>query len=988
MKKKQIFTFVCLFYCLFGQVEYNHPEFNWQTFETEHFKIHFYDETELSAREAASVAETIYGPITKFYDFFPKEKTHIILTDPDDYSNGAAYYYDNKIKIWATPLDFALRGSHRWLQNVITHEFAHIVSLQKAMKAGTKIPGAYLQFMQYEKEKRPDVLYGFPNTIVSYPLPGTTIPPWLAEGTAQYMYENADWDTWDSHRDMILRDRVIFDKMMTFNEINTFGKKGIGNESTYNTGFAFATYIANRFGPESIKNLFQTLSSPFQFSIDKAMYDTFDIGGYELYREFKNELETRYLRLVEPIRLLPINGKIICGEGTTNIHPKWSPDGKRFLYISNKNNDFFGQTSLFLFDVETLEDKKIKSGVSSAATWHSNGEIIYYSKKAKYPNKNGSKYYDLFSYDITSEKEERLTIDSRAFNPVFIHKDSTIAFISTYDGGQNLNIYHPKSGLHKKITNFTERPMISHLSYDQIANSLYFDITINHFREIYKFDLNDSSITHIKNNILYDERNMAVGSNSGTQIYSNDKSGIFNLYMIDNKNDTEGYVSNVTGGAFMPDISHDGKIIFSLYQNGGYKISIIEEPVFINESFVGYDKNNYKKNIGLSSPITALNKNEAKQYEDQFPNMFIMPKLMYDYNTLKPGFYFQSSEIIDRLSLFGEASINSIKDVDYMFRLDFKRFYQTIFFETYYLTRNTADNSFYQNVYKIDDDIKFRLIQFRLGMKQPFFGSQFEYSLSRQWYRAFIQQTIQTNEYGRIDAGAAYDYFRGWVLSTSWSLNKVKRGVASSINPSGGFKLFSIISLEKNDFIEGLNLSDAGTLLEKFRPNNLVRLELHSDYYTKLPFLNSLTLSLNSKLGWISENTVDSFFHFYLGGLPGIKGYSFYSIQGTKKLFFDFTLRAPIFSDKHYKIGWLTVQNSTIGILNQIGDAWDPNKFLLKKSIGIQWRINGFSFYNFPTAIELEYHQPITKFNNEGIIYGPDQNRRDTKTYFKILFDF
>ena len=45
----------------------------------------------------------------------------------------------------------------------------------------------------------------------------------------------------------------------------------------------------------------------------------------------------------------------------------------------------------------------------------------------------------------------------------------------------------------------------------------------------------------------------------------------------------------------MPDISHDGKIIFSLYQNGGYKISIIEEPVFINESFVGYDKNNYKK---------------------------------------------------------------------------------------------------------------------------------------------------------------------------------------------------------------------------------------------------------------------------------------------------------------------------------------------------------------------------------------------------------
>ncbi|MFL3007123.1 MAG: hypothetical protein ACJZ10_03905 [Candidatus Neomarinimicrobiota bacterium] len=980
-------SLLSVFCVLFGEVEYNHPEFNWQTFETDHFKIHFYDETEISAREAASVAEKIYGPITNFYDFYPKEKTHIILTDPDDYSNGAAYYYDNKIKIWATPLDFELRGSHRWLQNVITHEFAHIVSLQKAMKAGTKIPGLYLQLMQYEKEKRPDVLYGFPNTLISYPIPGTVIPPWLAEGTAQYMYGNADWDTWDSHRDMILRDRVIFDKMMTFNEINTFGKKGIGNESTYNTGFAFATYIANRFGSESIKNIFQELSSPFEFSIDNALYKTYDIGGVELYNDFKDELETRYKRLVEPLRLLPINGKIIRSEGTTNIHPKWSPDGKSFIYLSNKNNDYFGQTTLYHYDVEKLEEKKIKSSVYSAPTWHSNGEIVFYSKKTKYPNKKGSRFYDIYSFNLDTDKEERLTFDSRAYSPVFISKDSSIAFISTYDGGQNLNIFNPKTNKSKQITNFDERPMISHLNYDESSHSLYFDITFHHFREIYNYNLNDSVITIIKNNTLFDERNMAVDSFSGVKIYSRDKSGIFNLYMIDEKNESEGYISNVTGGAFMPDISNDGKIIFSLFQNGGYKISVLEESVFINDNFVGYDKNYFFNNRDLAPPITSINNSKAKKYEDQFPNMFIMPKLMYDYNTLKPGFYFQSSEIIDRLSLFGEASMNSIKDVDYMFRLNFRRFYQTVFFETYYLTRNTADNSLYQNVYKIADDIKFRLVQFRLGLKQPFFGSQFEYSISRQWYRAFIQQTIQTNEYGRLDAGAAYDYFRGWVLNTNWSLNRVKRGVNSSINPSSGFKVSSNISFEKNDFIEGLNLSDAGTLLEEFRPNNLVRLDLHGSYYSKIPFINYMNLSIGGELGWISKNTVDSFFHFYLGGIPGIKGYSFYSIQGTKKIFLDFTFRIPIFTQQHYKIGWVTIQNSTIGLINQIGDAWDPDKLLLKKSVGIQWRINGFSFYNFPTAIELEYHQPRTTFsrtiNNDKITYGDR-----SKTYVKILFDF
>ena len=63
------------------------------------------------------------------------------------------------------------------------------------------------------------------------------------------------------------------------------------------------------------------------------------------------------------------------------------------------------------------------------------------------------------------------------------------------------------------------------------------------------------------------------------------------------------------------------------------------------------------------------------------------------------------------------------------------------------------------------------------------------------------------------------------------------------------------------------------------------------------------------------------------------------------------------------------------------------NKLLLKKSVGIQWRINGFSFYNFPTALELEYHQPLTTFsrviNNDKITYGDR-----SKTYVKILFDF
>ena len=78
---------------------YNHPELRWQTIETEHFVVHFHDGTERTAREIAGIAELVYKPITDLYNYEPDAKVHWIIRDHDDYSNGASYYYDQKINL-------------------------------------------------------------------------------------------------------------------------------------------------------------------------------------------------------------------------------------------------------------------------------------------------------------------------------------------------------------------------------------------------------------------------------------------------------------------------------------------------------------------------------------------------------------------------------------------------------------------------------------------------------------------------------------------------------------------------------------------------------------------------------------------------------------------------------------------------------------------------------------------------------------------------
>lgn len=981
---KLFFYFLLISFSL-AQVQYNHPEFNWHSFETDHFHIHFHDETEQTAREAATVAEIIYPHVTELYEYEPPSKTHLVLIDPDDYSNGAAYYYDNKMVIWASPLDFELRGSHRWLQNVITHEFTHIVSLQKAMKAGLTFPGAYLQLMGYEDEKRKDVLYGFPNAMASFPIPGTVVPPWLAEGVAQYMYEGATWDHWDTHRDMILRDRSLHNNLLSFDEINTFGKRGIGNESTYNTGFAFCKYIANQYGPEKLRELMEDLSDPFQFSISDAMYNVLGEDGFYIYNRFLESMNTRYLRLTNPININPITGNIIKDSGTYNAHPTWNPDGSGFAWITNMNNDYFGQTELFFHDFTKDEEKKLISGIHSAPSWHPDGQIIYYTKKSTFPNKHGSKYYDIYQYNIDLDEETRLTHDARSFSPVFIPIDSSIAYLATYDGGQNIFMYDLKSDTSLQLTHFDERPILSSLSYDSTNHRLLFTSTKHHYRDIHFLNMDDLSTGPFLENNLWDERDIQI-TPDGSLLYSDDRTGIYNVYISDLSDTTQGFITNVIGGAFMPNMNQKGQVLYSLYEDGGYKIALLDSINMMEDEFIGYSPTFYLRHDSFEEPILTKNDSKSEPYTDQFPKMFIMPKLLMDYGTLKPGFYFYSNEIIDRLNVFGGASMNSLKDTDLFFIFEFRRFFPTLFFETFYLTRHISDSYKYRNTYPIEDEIKFRLTFFRSGIKLPFYGSQFQFYSIWQRYRAFISESIPTEG---LLGGISYDYYRSSSIGMNWTFDQVKRRYDKNINPSKGYHLWTTMDLEKNDFIEGLDFSDAGTLNEKFKPNNLFKWQGGGEYHYEIPTTDRWTLSTSLKGGFALASTeVDSFFHFFNGGLTGIKGYPFYSIEGTHFGLFETTFRFPLFKENNIPFMWTLFQNSYLGLVAQMGDAWvEKDQFKLKKSIGIQWRINGFSFYNFPTAISVEIHKGINQFTKQvkqqEIPYG-----KEPAFYFSLLFNY
>ncbi len=976
MKYYFIYIIVLIFsFNGYAQSVYNHPEIEWQTIETDHFKIHFYSDTEMLAREAAGILEYVYPYITDLYQYEPKKKTDLIFTDTEDVANGVAYYYDNKMIIWASPLDIALRGSHKWLENVLTHEFTHIISIQKAMKAGTKVPGAFLQWIDYENETHQNVLYGYPNAVVSYSIPAAVVPPWLAEGTAQHMYNNADWDCWDSHRDMILRDQALNDNLLSFEAMNTFGKCGVGNESVYNSGYAFVNYIIEIFGDETLRSLMEELSNPFQYSIDKVIENATGICGKELYQKYIEELKDKYTKATETITEDSKYVNIIQNKGT-NLYPKWSNSGNQYAYISNKNNDYFGQTDLFIYNFISQEDKKVSSGVQSAPTWGVGDSILYYSKKPQMTNMKGYRYFDLYAYDIKEDKEKRLTKLARPVSPVFIEYLNSIAYIAMESGKQSIFLFSLNTEAIIKIKDFDDARILHNLFFDENERRILFDYTTKHYRNIASLELSDYSIVDVLFSNI-DERDMCL-SNDGKLLFSSDASGIYNLVQQDTS-DYE-YITNVKGGAFMPNINKDGKLLFSVYQNGGYKIALIDNPKVVEKVYSLADSE-----TKYQAPINNRNKSVSEKYSDSFADMFIMPRIMVDYGTIKPGFYFYSSEVLEKLTLNGGLAINFDKDLDFSFNLAFRKLYPTIYTDFMYSTRNTIEKSKY-SVYDIDDKLRFRFILMKAGLQVPLLGNEV-IDIYTQWqrYRAFIKERIANSS---NEVGYAYDYYRGLSTGINLGWDNIKLTVDRDIIPSKGHSFKINMAYELNDFIDGLNLSDSGTLIEKFAPNNYIKIDAVGSYHTTILTSKRWTLSIAAKGGWLSNSEVESFFNYFGGGMDGIQGYSYYSFEGTNSIFSEVTLRIPMFRQEHIPFGWLIWQNSTIGVEYQFGDTWTTNEdFNLKQSVGLQFRINGFSFYNYPTALGLEVHRGLTNFTKS--FDGKKVNHgNENRFYLTLLFGF
>ncbi len=1008
-------------------MEFARPGLQWHAIETDHFTVLYHAEgtggsSERSAREVARIAESVYGPITALYDHKPSGKVHIILKDFEDYSNGAAYFYDNKIEIWAPALDSPLRGDHAWLHNVVAHEFTHIVQVQVAMKMPRALPFAYLQILDYENVRRPDVLYGYPNVIVSYPIAGLSNPAWLAEGTAQFQRTFMNFDRWDTHRDMLLRTRVLARQTLSLAEMGSFySKSSLMREGVYNHGYAFTRYLAHKYGEPILADLSRALARWRNWNVERALKEVTGRSADSVYGDWMDGLEAAYGVAAAPMREAMVQGRLVETRGHANYHPAFSPDGTTVAYVSSGDRHY-GQTSLYVQDLASGElsafelgtrtpaytcalGHRLRRNVGGSVTWRPDGKAIVYARRRT--TQAGYLYGDLYEITLESEKEVRLTHDARASHPAYAPNGRRIAFVSQRDGSTNVTVLETASGNARSVTSFVDGTQVSDPAWQ--GEWIYFALLEPgaHGRDLWRVHADGTGLESVLAT-ADDERSPAIRGDD--LYYSADATGIYNVYR--KTADHTEQLTQVLGGAFMPNVRADGAIIYAHYQWDGYKIALLEAPAPIAAP-IHYEVPEFPGKVAqpdamaVLKPSTAAGMDSTRRYAADFTAFSFFPVLRLDqyvsrrannldrrlpersragtlFRNTKMGFYTSSREMLEGMSLFaglmvgpGSRPVDSFADAispsnllslerDAFLIFDYRRGFRII-------------------PARWSPQLSVELFNIRRHVENGLSIEEFpctacfpDTTLTDLTYALWEGSIYVRSKVSRnlvVEGGYRYSPYR--VVTDQFFSRELLQPIPKSssryfIGRTGLLKVYfeALSSHREADLLPiGLTVDlayerESGHLIDRFdirngflvpiyRRDQFHRLRLGAQWGMRLPGrVRGAThgASLRMHGSAILGKSRDNFYDDYVGGLSGARGYPFYALGGNKAIWLQASYSVPVFPDIGRQLFFTYLDKMYLRLYADGAAVW-PGSGALRRDVGTELRLKLGSYYLLPTAL-------------------------------------
>ncbi len=574
---KKIF-FVCLLFLSSASLAFAKfdPAFTWTTLETPHFYIHYHQGGEEIAKRTAVIAEDVHARLVPRVRWEPDEKTHLVLVDAMDETNGltTVFPYPNIILFLTQPIgepEFGTTPYEEWMRVLLTHEYTHVLQLDM-------VNGGYGGLFRTLFGRSP---LSFPNALQ---------PTWLIEGLAVYeeTAETGGGRGRSAWEDMILRTATLEGPFPPISQMATFPDTWPAGDVPYLFGDSFIQFIADKYGRDKLADLsFVYSGRDVPFLVNSTAKRA--LGSYygKLLKEWKEHLRDRYTKQQADVTAKGLTQSTpLTHKGYETLSPVYSPDGRSIAYLEANGDEFPG---IYVMNRDGGGERKLVENVfptsSSGMTlqWSPDSRKLYYTK-AELQHVGTDLYDDIYYYDLDRYEEVRVTDMLRGRDPSPSADGRKLVFVQNKLGKTRLGILDltlatKRYPLSEKDVVFLNEP--GTVQYEaprwspdggRIAVSVWQPGGI---RDIWILDAEGKKLQEMSPDRSV--KGMPSWSPDGKYLYfTSDRTGIYNLFAYEIEKKQLFQVTNVLGGAFSPSPSPDGKsLVFTSYSAKGYDVQTI-----------------------------------------------------------------------------------------------------------------------------------------------------------------------------------------------------------------------------------------------------------------------------------------------------------------------------------------------------------------------------------------------------------------------------
>jgi len=643
----RLFIFLALLPCLLHPTNSHaiDPRLDWFSLATPHFIIHFPEENEALAELIAERAESAHKELSPWFNWQPKEKTHIVLNTSESRANGSAFaipYNRIELNMVIPEAGGNLSDFADWWTLLITHEYAHILHLDK--KVGVPL------FLRQTLGRVPAF---YPNLFQ---------PRWIIEGLATYIEtdnENQTGRGQSSAFNMMINEE-LGQGLKSLRQINIH-ESNWPYSSAYLYGSYFFEFLEQEYGEEKTKAFIAEYSNNIiPFALNTTSSTVFDKSLYSLWKDYEHYLKTNIA-----IPALAGDKQQALTEKGYLQGPLQSDNDRALLFIQNN-----GERHTALWKINQQGDKEKITELQSGASFdfHKRGGFIISQAEVC---EEYNVYYDLFILTKNDTTPQQITHCAQYHYASWHPSGNKIAAIKINPLYSQIDLLKKDGSFIKTLWKSNKNERLSALDWNQDGSKIITSLhKTNTGWNLYELDTNKGSMRSLTND--WAEKSAPRYQKNGHIIYSADYDGVSNIYKI---NSTSGKVlklSQGNKGKFHPLLTEKNETSHLSYmQYGPTGLNIYQQKEIIANAYTVKPDLRITENKKATEKVTPYSPANTAQGYSPWPSL-IAPSWI-------PNFFVSSDQSFIGAILMGADALQNHKyEISLAYEAQYEQLYSNI----------------------------------------------------------------------------------------------------------------------------------------------------------------------------------------------------------------------------------------------------------------------------------------------------------------------